>query len=373
MEGPTMPNSNSLQETTSGSGRVAWMAGAAALVIACGAAGVAYWLKHRDIESTDNAYVRADSTLVAPKVSGYIAVLQAEDNHPVKAGQLLAQIDDRDFTVALEQARADLKTHAAQVADTEAQTAAHAAMISQARAQVASANAALDLARSNQLRQKKMANIGFASTQHEEEASTELRLRTADADREQAALRNAQGQTQVLQAKVDVARAQLEGAQAAVRRAELELAYTKIVAPIDGIIAARTVRMGQYVQSGTQLMALVPIQAVYVVANFKETQLGQVRGGERATIRVDTFSNVELSGTVDSLAPASGLEFSLLPPDNATGNFTKIVQRIPVKIRIDPNQPLAGQLRPGMSVEASIQTSREPKPVITTAVAALAR
>jgi membrane fusion protein (multidrug efflux system) len=334
-----------------------WIAGLALVGAGAIAAGINYWLDHRDIESTDNAYVKADSTLVAPKVNGYIRRLDAEDNRGVKAGQVLAQIDDRDYVVALDQAHAEVETRQAEVVNIEVQVAAHAAVIGQARAQLASAEAALELARSNHSRQQKMADIGFTSTQHAEESSTELRVKRADVERERAAVRSAEGQARVLQAQVEVARTQLLRANAVARRAQLDLEYTTIVAPVDGVIAARSVRLGQYVQAGTQLMALVPMQSVYVVANFKETQLKNVRGGERAMVRVDTFSDTELHGTVESLAPASGLEFSLLPPDNATGNFTKIVQRIPVKIRLDANQALAGRLRPGMSVEASIRTA----------------
>ncbi len=340
--------------------RALWIAGLALIGGAGIAAGINYWLDHRDLESTDNAYVKADSTLVAPKVNGYIRRLDAQDNQAVKAGQLLAQIDDRDYVVALDQAQADVETRKAEVANIEAQLAAHAAVIGQARAQLTSADAALELARSNQSRQQKMAEIGFASSQHAEESSTDLRVKRADVERERAAVRNAEGQAKVLQAQVQVARTQLLRVNAVARRAQLDVEYTRIVAPVDGVVAARSVRLGQYVQAGTQLMALVPTQSVYVVANFKETQLKNVRGGERATLRVDSFADTELHGTVESLAPASGLEFSLLPPDNATGNFTKIVQRIPVKIRLDPNQALAGRLRPGMSVEASVRTTAAP-------------
>jgi membrane fusion protein (multidrug efflux system) len=162
---------------------------------------------------------------------------------------------------------------------------------------------------------------------------------------------------QVLQAKLAQAQALRDRSQAVEHRAALELGYTTITAPIDGIVGARTVRLGQYVQAGTQLTALVPLREVYIMANFKETQLTRVRGGEPVRVRVDTFPGIDLHACVDSLAPASGLEFSLLPPDNATGNFTKIVQRIPVKIRFDASEPLAGRLRPGMSVETSVDTN----------------
>ena len=167
----------------------------------------------------------------------------------------------------------------------------------------------------------------------------------------------------MLDAKLAQAQALHDRALALQRSAALQLNYATVVAPIDGTVAARTVRLGQYVQAGTQLTALVPLREIYIIANFKETQLTHVSAGEPVRVRVDTFPGADLRGYVDSLAPASGLEFSLLPPDNATGNFTKIVQRIPVKIRLDTHQPLSGQLRPGMSVEATIDTRNGKMPL----------
>jgi membrane fusion protein (multidrug efflux system) len=212
------------------------------------------------------------------------------------------------------------------------------------------------LASLNRVRYRKMAGIGFGSEQQSQEADAQARERTADLARDRAGLATAQREVGVLQAKLAAARALRDRSQAIEQRAALGLGYATIIAPIDGVVAARTVRLGQYVQAGTQLTALVPLQDVYVMANFKETQLTRVRAGEPVRVRVDTFPGNNLRGCVDSLAPASGLEFSLLPPDNATGNFTKIVQRIPVKIRIESRQLLLGRLRPGMSVEASIDT-----------------
>jgi membrane fusion protein, multidrug efflux system len=182
----------------------------------------------------------------------------------------------------------------------------------------------------------------------------------ADLAKDRAALASARSEVHVLQAKVAQAQALRNRSQAVERRAALELNYTAITAPIDGVVADRTVRLGQYVQAGTQLTALVPLRDVYITANFKETQLTHVHPGQPVRVRVDSFPGTDVRACVDSLAPASGLQFSLLPPDNATGNFTKIVQRIPVKIRLDSHQALIGRLRPGMSVEASIDT----KPVV---------
>jgi membrane fusion protein (multidrug efflux system) len=237
---------------------------------------------------------------------------------------------------------------------------------------VAASEAALDLARLNQVRNHKMAGIGFGSQQQSQEADAQERERSADLARDQAALTTVQQQVHVLRAKLAQAQALEDRSQAIERRAALDLGYTTIIAPIDGVVAARTVRLGQYVQAGTQLTALVPLAEVYVTANFKETQLTRVRAGEPVRLRVDTFPRADLRGCVDSLAPASGLEFSLLPPDNATGNFTKIVQRIPVKIVLDSRQTLIGSLRPGMSVEASIDTKPAAGSALVTTCAASA-
>jgi membrane fusion protein (multidrug efflux system) len=342
-------------------------------VIALAVAWMAhYWTSARFFVSTRDAYVQADSTIVASRVSGYVSAVLIADNQQVRAGQILARIDDRDFLATLDQTRAEVQAARAETGDFQAQLTKQETLVAKARATVAASQAALDLANLNRVRYQKMAGIGFGSLQQSEEADAQARERTADIARDQAALAAAQREVQVLIAKLAQAQALLNRSQAIERRAALDLGYTTIAAPIDGVVAARAVRLGQYVQAGTQLTALVPLQAVYVTANFKETQLTHVRAGEPAHLRIDTFPGNALRGCVDSVAPASGLEFSLLPPDNATGNFTKIVQRIPVKIRLDPRQPLTGQLRPGMSVEASIDTRPNTGAVSTAACGPIA-
>jgi membrane fusion protein, multidrug efflux system len=333
------------------------LAAAVPAVAALAVAGaVYYWRVARFVVSTDDAYVQADSTLVAPRVSGYVVQVLVEDHQPVKSGQVLARLDARDFRAAWDQTRAEVQASEAEIGDLQAQLAEQHAVIARARANVAASLAALDLANINRERYRKMAGIGFGSLQQSQEADAEARERTADLSRDRAALASAQGQAKVLQAKIIQAQSLRERSQAIEREAALELGYTSITAPIDGVVAARSIRVGQYVQSGTQLLALVPLHEVYITANFKETQLTHVRAGEPVRLRVDTFPGARVQACVESLAPASGLEFSLLPPDNATGNFTKIVQRIPVRIRLDAHDPLIGRLRPGMSVEASIDT-----------------
>jgi membrane fusion protein (multidrug efflux system) len=329
-------------------------------VVAIGSiVGAGYWTHGRFIETTDDAYVQADSTIVAPKVSGYVRDLLVTDNQTVKAGQPLAHIDERDLQTALDDAKANVAAAAASVANLDAQLAAQGALIRQADASVVAATASLNLSQRNDARRAEMAQVGYGTQEQADDASTDAKEKAATLERLQAAAVEARQQVAILTAQRQMAQAQFARAQAAEHQAELNLSYTDITAPISGTIGARTIRVGQYVQAGTQLMALVPLQQVYVVANFKETQLTHVRAGQQARIRVDTFPGDDIRGRVDTLAPASGLEFSLLPPDNATGNFTKIVQRIPVKIVFPADGVLAGRLRPGMSVGVSIDTKAD--------------
>jgi membrane fusion protein (multidrug efflux system) len=327
-----------------------------AVVAAAGWEGFQYWTIGRFMESTDDAYVKADSTIVAPKVSGYVAELKVDDNQTVGAGQTLVRIDDRDLRAALHEATANVAAATASVANLGAQITAQGSQIRQADASVAAAAAALGFSQRNDVRRRKMAQIGYGSEEQADNASTDTQEKAATLDRLQAAALSARQQVDVLTSQRQLAQAQLARAEAAMAEAELNLSYATVSAPIDGTVAARTVRVGQYVQAGTQLMALVPLQRVYVIANFKETQLTDVHPGQPVRIRVDTFPADDIRGHVETLAPATGLEFSLLPPDNATGNFTKIVQRIPVKIVFAADNGLAGRLRPGMSVDASIDT-----------------
>ncbi|MGY2682514.1 membrane fusion protein, multidrug efflux system [Pseudomonas tolaasii] len=315
-----------------------------------------YWKDGRFIESTDDAYVKADSTVIAPKIGGYISQLLVNDNQAVKAGQLLATIDERDLRNAFDDATASVAAAKAAVAQLDARLVAQASMIRQADASVTAASATLSLSHRNDARRREMAQVGFGSSEQADNASTDTKAQTANLQRLQAAALSARQQVDVLTSSRALALARLDSAQAMRNQAELNLSHTRVVAPADGTVAARTVRVGQFVQPGTQLMALVPLTQVYVLANFKETQLRDVHPGESVRVSVDTFPDHDLAATVDTLAPASGAEFSLLPPDNATGNFTKIVQRIPVKIVFSDTGELAGRLRPGMSVNAAIDT-----------------
>jgi membrane fusion protein (multidrug efflux system) len=314
-----------------------------------------YWTTGRYLVSTDDAYVQADYTTIAPKISGYIGEVLVRDNEKVASGQVLARIDDRDFRTALAQANADVEASRATIANLDAQITLQQTLIDEARASIAASEAGLDFARSDDGRYQQLARTGVASAQRAQQANTALREKTAETDSAKSGLLAAEQKIQVLRTERAKAEAVLARSQAVAQQAELNVSYTTITAPVAGTVGARSLRVGQYVQAGTQLMAVVPLHAVYVVANFKETQLTHVRAGQPVEVEVDEFPGKSLTGRVDSLAPASGLEFALLPPDNATGNFTKIVQRIPVKIVL-PDDALAGKLRPGMSVEPTIDT-----------------
>jgi membrane fusion protein (multidrug efflux system) len=335
---------------------------AAALAITAALAGAGYWgygywTVGRFLETTDDAYLKADYTTIAPKVSGYVAEVLVEDNQPVKADQVLARIDDRDFRTALDQAKADVASAAADIDNLDAQVTLQQAVIDQANADIASAEAALGFARQDDSRYHALMKSGYGTVRQSEQAEAVLREKSAELQHGRAALVAARKQIAVLRTARAKAETTLTRNQAIARQAELNLGYTTIAAPIAGTVGARSLRVGQFVQAGTALMAVVPLQSIYVVANFKETQLTAMRAGQPVTVEVDSFPGVRVTGHVDSLSPASGLEFSLLPPDNATGNFTKIVQRIPVKIVLDSNSPLQGLLRPGMSVESVVDTA----------------
>jgi len=333
---------------------------ALALAVVLGLAAAAdfghyYLTVGRYLETTDDAYVKADSTIIAPKVSGYIADVLVGDNEKVKAGQLLAWIDDRDFRTALNQAKADVAASEAAVRNLNAQIELQEPLIQQQAAEVDAAEANLKFAQEERSRYDDLMKSGSGTVQRAQQTDAALRAQTAQLQQGKSGLIAANKKVEVLSTQRAQAVAQLDHARAVEQQAALNLSYTEITAPVDGTVGARSLRVGQYVQAGTQLMAVVPLDAVYVVANFKETQLTNVRNGQPVELQVDSFHSTTLKGHVDSLSPASGLEFALLPPDNATGNFTKIVQRVPVKIVLD-DQSLKGLLRPGMSAVPTVDT-----------------
>jgi membrane fusion protein (multidrug efflux system) len=333
------------------------MAGVAAAVVA-GTAwyGWDYWTVGQYLVSTDDAYVKADNTTVAPKVSGYLRQVLVGDNELVAAGQVLARIDERDFRVALDQAKADVAAARAAIASKQAQLDVQQTVIDAAQASVDVDQATAIFAGQENKRYGDLAATGFGSVQNAQQAQSRIAGAQAAIARDTANLASARKQVDLLKAEIVQANASLAHSEAVQSQAQLNLEYTSIVAPINGIVGNRTLRTGQFVQAGTQLMSVVPVSGAYVVANFKETQLTDVRKGQTVDIAVDMFPGQIVHGRVDSIAPASGQEFALLPPDNATGNFTKVVQRIPVKIVLSRDNSSPVELRPGMSVIPTIET-----------------
>ena len=330
-----------------------------------------YWTVGQYLVSTDDAYVKADSTTIAPKVTGYLQQVLVKDNERVATGQVLARIDDRDFRVALDQAKADVTAAEAAIASKRAQLDVQQTVIDAARATLDVDVAAQTFSRQENKRYTDLAATGYGSIQNAQNAQARDAGVAATIQRDKANLASALKQVELLKAEIAQATAAALRANALQRQAELNLGYTTISAPIDGVVGNRTLRVGQYVQAGTQLMSVVPVQGAYVVANYKETQLTNVREGQAVEIEVDMFPGQTVHGHVDSIAPASGQEFALLPPDNATGNFTKVVQRIPVRIALDSNTHSRIELRPGMSVIPTIATrapsaSREAATVAST-------
>ncbi|MFA1676661.1 HlyD family secretion protein [Rhizobium mongolense] len=315
-----------------------------------------YWTVGRFEVATDDAYIKADNSAIAPKISGYLAKVFVSDNQTVEAGQVLATIDDRDYATALEQARADVDAARATVDAKKAALETQQSVIAAAQASVEVDRANETFAEQNDKRYSRLATNGYAPVQTAQQASAQIAANRATTARDVAALDGAMKQVDILKAELAQAAAALARDQAIQRQAELNLSYSNIVAPIDGVVGNRTLRVGQYVQAGTQLMTVVPTKAAYVIANYKETQLTDVHPGQPVDIDVDMFPGHIYHGRVESLAPASGQEFALLPPDNATGNFTKVVQRIPVRIVLDVESAASGDLRPGMSVTPTIDT-----------------
>ena len=340
--------------------RRALMTGAAVAVVA-GAAwyGWDYWTVGQYLVSTDDAYVKADNTTIAPKVSGYLREVLVGDNERVKTGQVLARIDERDFKVALNQAQADVAAARAAITSKQAQLEVQQAVIDAAKATIDVDKATVTFAAQENKRYGDLAATGYGSVQNAQQAQSRIAGAQAAIARDTANLASALKQVDLLKAEIVQANAALARAEALQSQAQLNLEYTSIIAPIDGVVGNRTLRIGQFVQAGTQLMSVVPVAGAYVVANFKETQLTDVRAGQAVDIAVDMFPGRVVHGHVDSIAPASGQEFALLPPDNATGNFTKVVQRIPVKIALDRNNGPSVELRPGMSVIPTVETKSQ--------------
>ena len=305
---------------------------------------------------TDDAYVRGDITPLSAKVEGYVTRVAVNDFDRVKAGDLLVEIDHSDYQARVAQAEADLLGAEAAIENLKTRKALQHAQVAEAESAIVATQADVERSKLEAVRQRDLLATTYGTRQKVEQTDAEAKRFAATLARNQNELDAQHRQMAVLDTQELQLRADHKAKAAMLDLAKINLGYTGIVAPVAGMVSERGVRTGQYVHAGTQVIAVVPLDTVWVIANYKETQLTRVAIGQRAEIRVDTFPGVAISATVDSIAPASGSQFSLLPPDNATGNFTKVVQRIPVKLRIAPDNALAGRLRPGMSVVATILT-----------------
>jgi membrane fusion protein (multidrug efflux system) len=328
----------------------------AVAVIAAVIYGVRWWTVGRFIESTDDAYLQADSVTIAPKVSGYVAEVYVTDNQAVTAGQPLVRLDRRQYQAILEQANATIAARKADIERGAAELLQQQANIAQARAQLQGARSAETHAIEEVKRYEPLVATGAETNEKLADLVNARNQAAATVAADIAAVEAAQRQPATTQAQIEQARAQLQASEASFRQAQLDTQDTVISSTLTGRVGDRSVRVGQYAQPGTRLMTIVPVQDVYLVANFKETQIGLMRAGQPATIHVDALSGTDLHGTVVSFSPGTGSQFALLPPQNATGNFTKIVQRVPVRIHIDAGQETRAVLVPGLSVTVRVDT-----------------
>lgn len=318
--------------------------------------GTHWWTVGRFIEDTDDAYVGGDITVIGPKVSGYITTLNVTDNQRVRAGDLLVKIDDRDYRAALAKAEGAVAAQEALLSNLDATEQLQQAIINEAKAGISAASAEATRAHDDEVRYRDLSGRAAVSVESAQRADAEDKTARANTDKAQAAWIAAQRQLNVIASQKQQARAALAQAKAERDLAALNVSYTELRAPVDGVIGNRRARVGAYAAAGTQLLSVVPAHGLWVDANFKEDQLAHMRPGQPVEIRADVLPGRVFHGYVTSLAPATGAEFSVLPPENATGNFTKIVQRVPVRVALDKKDDALGLLRPGLSVVADIDT-----------------
>ncbi len=331
-----------------------------AALVAAAFYGWRWWSVDRFVESTDDAYVAADSVTVAPRVAGYLQAVPVRDNQVVRAGDVLARIDDRDFRAALAQAAAEVAEGRASLLAVDAQATEQRQSIVQAQADVDGDEAKLRFAATERDRAATLSTSGVGSREAQQRTGAAFDEDEADLRHALAALAVARAKIQTLEAEGAYATGAIAKAQADVDRARINLDDTVLRAPVDGVVGDRSARAGNYVQPGLGLLTVVPMgQGLYVTANFKETQLGRMRPGQAVAVTVDAFPDHPFRGVIDGFSPGTGAQFALLPPENATGNFTKIVQRVPVRVRLEPDEALR-LLRAGLSVEASVDTRGTP-------------
>lgn len=326
-------------------------------VVAGGVIYSMHWWRHgRWLQGTDNAYLRADISLITPRVAGEVVEVAVHDNQPVKKGDVLVRIDPRDYEARLASAKAQVaQAEAALITNGKTQDT-QAAVIDEARAALAASSADQHRLQKDYTRADALVRDGVATTARLDTATAAFTAAKATVARGAAGLKAAQAQSATLIADRARLEAQVQAAQAAEKLAELDLESTTLRAPIDGVVGNLAAKTGERVNAGIRLLSLVATDSLWVEANYKETQLTRMVVGQPVKVRADAFPDVTIAGTVQSFSPASGAEFALLPPDNATGNFTKIVQRLPVKIALTVPAELADKLRPGLSVEAVVDT-----------------
>jgi membrane fusion protein (multidrug efflux system) len=319
--------------------------------------GIRWLIYGRYIQTTDDAYLKADSVTVSPRVNGYIDQIYVVDNQLVKTGDPLVRIDLRNYQALLNQQDAAVAARNADIQAAESQITQQQAAVEQARAQLVGAEANAKFARDESDRYKGLRDQGVETDERYAQALNERNQTAAAVLGAEANVKVVERQLDTVRSQINQSRAQLEGAKAASNTARLNLDDTIIRASVDGRVGDKTAQVGQFVQPGTRLMSVVPVQDVYLVANYKETQVRRMRVGQKATVKVDALGDDGIPGTVQSFAPGTGAQFALLPPENATGNFIKIVQRVPVRIKLmPPNQEVASRLLPGLSVSVEIDT-----------------
>jgi membrane fusion protein (multidrug efflux system) len=328
----------------------------AVLVVAIGGYGTFWWTVARFFQSTDDAYLQADQVAMAPRISGYVSAVLVTDNQAVTAGQLLVRIDPSTYQAALAQQVATRDSRQADVVAAEAEYQQDQAGVEQAQARLAGDQANLRFAEEQVKRYHGLAATGAEPPEKLSQMVNQRDQAAASVQVDLAALDASQKQVATARAKIGQAQSAVKAAQAAVDSAQLDVDHTEVKASIDGMVGDKTVQVGQFVQPGTRLLSVVPVRDVYVVANFKETQLAGMRIGQHATVRVDALDGRELDAIVQSFAPGTGAQFALLPPENATGNFTKIVQRVPVRLRLQVDKDTLARLLPGLSVVVEIDT-----------------
>jgi membrane fusion protein (multidrug efflux system) len=333
-----------------------------AVLVAGGYYAADWWRVGRFIESTDDAYVGGDVTAIAPHVAGFVAEVLASDNQRVAAGQIILRLDPRDFQVALDRAQANLQEREAAMASLQGQLALQQDVIRQAGADLRGRVSRAAFAEQDATRYANLSESPAGSRQQQQRTASLRDETQASVTAGEATLAGAQHQFAVLLANSRAAQAAVAQAQADVRTAELNLSYTEIRSPVDGYIGNRAARAGAYVATGAYLMSVIPAQGLWVDANFKEDQLAHIRPGQKVDVAADAAPGREVHGRVVSLSPGTGAVFSVIPPENATGNFTKIVQRVPVRIALEADTAQLGALRPGLSTTVRIDTREETVP-----------